>query len=139
MDIFLKATKTKLRFKSPVGYLTTEDLWSLPLTAPRGTRKANLDDIAKDVAREIKDDDVESFVTKSTASPKNDLRLSILKKIIDEKLNDANKANDAQLKRARKQKLLEAKQSIEDGAVSSMSKEQIDKELKEINDSLDSE
>lgn len=32
-DIFLQATRSRLRFKSPVGDLSVEDLWEIPLTS----------------------------------------------------------------------------------------------------------
>lgn len=43
--MFIKASRTKLRFESPKGLLSVEDLWDLPLISTMG--KANLDDIAK--------------------------------------------------------------------------------------------
>ena len=45
MDIFEQASRLKLRFPSPLGTLSTEDLWHLPLTSTTG--KANLNDIGK--------------------------------------------------------------------------------------------
>jgi hypothetical protein len=44
-NLFEKASRLKLRFSSPAGLLTVEDLWDLPLSAQ--AKVANLDDIAK--------------------------------------------------------------------------------------------
>ena len=50
MNIFEMATRKKIRFNSPQGDLSTEDLWDLPLSS-KVNGKANLDDIAKDLHR----------------------------------------------------------------------------------------
>lgn len=133
MNIFEKATKTKLRFYSVTGALSVEDLWGLPLQS-KSKNKANLDDIAKDVARKLKTAEEESFVNKTASSPTNELRLEILKHIIDARLEDAEKKEQSERNRLRKQKLIDAKRDIEDGAIKDMSIEEIDKEIASIDD-----
>lgn len=51
--IFEQASRKKLRFDSPKGLLTVEDLWDIPLTSTTG--KANLNDISKELFRQIKE------------------------------------------------------------------------------------
>lgn len=130
MNIFEQATKKRLRFKSPVGEIGVEELWQLPLQSR--SNKPNLDDIAKHVAREIKATEEESFVTKSSSSPTNELRLNILKSIIATKVDEAKKAKDAEQKRQRKEKLLAALDEKQDGAIKDMSEDDIKAELKDL-------
>ena len=60
---FEKASRIRLRFDTPQGSLTVEDLWQLPLTSRTG--RANLDDIAKSLNRQLKETAEESFVVKN--------------------------------------------------------------------------
>ena len=62
MNLFEHASRNKLRFASPKGDLSVEDLWDLPLTSTTG--KANLDDIARDLYHQIDSKAVISFVNK---------------------------------------------------------------------------
>ena len=43
-NIFLQASRLKLRFASPVGSLTVEDLWNIPLKSQR-TNKASIENV----------------------------------------------------------------------------------------------
>jgi len=64
MSLFETASKNKLRFSSIKGNLTTEDLWDLPLTSKSG--RICLDNIAKQLYKELKDSTEESFVLPKT-------------------------------------------------------------------------
>lgn len=104
--MFEAASRLKFRFESPKGLLSVEDLWDLPLTSNTG--KANLDDIAKGIYRQMKTtgDDV-SFVTpaqKSDAS--NEVKLDILKHIIAVRVAERDAAALAAANREKKQQLL---------------------------------
>lgn len=80
--MFQQASRLQLRFSSPKGELTTEDLWLLPLTSATG--KANLDDIAKGLFRALKSDENVSFVAPERKSdPRTQLAFDIVKHIID--------------------------------------------------------
>jgi len=130
MNIFEQSTKKRLRFKSPIGDIGVEDLWQLPLQSK--SDKANLDDIAKSVARELKTTEEESFVNKTSSSPINELRLKVLKHIIASKIEDAEKLKDAEARRQRKEKLLTALDKKQDGAIEEMSEDEIKKELDDL-------
>lgn len=54
-----KALRNKYRFESAKGQLTVEQLWDLPLTSRTGP---DLDTIARNINREIKQQAEESFV-----------------------------------------------------------------------------
>ena len=127
MNIFAQATKEKLRFESSKGNLSVEDLWELPLQSQTG--KPNLDDIYKSVKRELDKDQEESYVNKATSSPINDLRLEVVKSVIDTKMQENEAAKNAVQIKQRKEylrNLLHEKQNEKD---SKMSEAQIKKEL----------
>jgi hypothetical protein len=88
--MFEKATRLKLRFSTPLGSLSVEDVWDLPLL-PRagGGRKACLDNLAKALNQELKGADTESFVLKQTR-PNEELALKfeIVKHIIAVRLHE---------------------------------------------------
>jgi hypothetical protein len=103
--MFEKATREKYRFESPMGLLTVEDLWDLPLTGQRN--RANLEDIAITLHRQLRAA-TEVFVprvkkTDATLQAKFD----IVKRIIDIKLAERETAEKAAENRAKKQRILE--------------------------------
>lgn len=105
--MFEKASRLKLRFDTVKGQLSTEDLWDLPLTSQTG--KVNLDDIAKDLFRRLKNEgDSISFVTPVGASDSTmQLKFDIVKHIIDVKVTERDAAAQAASKRDQKQRILE--------------------------------
>lgn len=101
--MFQKASRKKLRFESPQGFLSVEDLWDLPLQSG----KANLDDIAKALFRRVKDQDNVSFVVKSkTQDDTLQLKFDIVKYIIDVRLAEAEVADMAKINKEKKQQIL---------------------------------
>lgn len=102
--MFQKASRKKLRFESPQGLLSVEDLWDLPLQSPKA---ANLDDIAKALFRKVKDQDDVSFVVKSkTQDDTLQLKFDIVKHIIDVRLAEAEIAETAKANKMKKQQIL---------------------------------
>ncbi|HNB53118.1 MAG TPA: hypothetical protein PK530_14305 [Anaerolineales bacterium] len=80
--MFEQALRLKLRFPSPQGNLTVEDLWDLPLTSTR-PNTANLNNIAKAVSRLLKAESEEDFVNpRSGVNETLQLSLDIVKHII---------------------------------------------------------
>jgi len=110
MEMFEQASLLKLRFDSPRGLLSVEDLWDLVLTSPSGNR-ANLDAIAIDLNRQIKDaSDTVSFVSPTTEdSGKAELALKfeIVKHIIRVRVAERDAAKELSERREKKQRLLE--------------------------------
>lgn len=101
--MFQKATRKKIRFESPQGLLSVEDLWDLPLTATRG---ANLDDIAKGLFRQVKEAEIVSFVNKTNPDDTTQLKFDLVKHIIEVRLADAQLAADAKANKEKKQNIL---------------------------------
>lgn len=104
-DIFLTATRRGLRFPSIVGQLTTEDLWSLPLTTTR-PNKASLENIGNALLKRQAELEAGSILVDSGTSPEKatvDLQVAILRKVVEvrkaenaERLDAANKASERQ-------------------------------------------
>lgn len=105
--MFEKAARLKLRFASPLGNLSVEDLWDLPLTSARANQ-ANLNNIAKDVSRQLKTEGEEDFVNpKSGADEILQLKMDIVKHVIQVKQAENEAARAAADRKEKKVRLLE--------------------------------
>lgn len=125
-QMFELAARKKLRFvESGAGSISVEDLWDLPLTSKTG--RANLDEIAIALSRQLKDSGTESFVVK--ASSKNEelqLRFDVVKHVITVRLAEMEKAQQARATSEKKQKLLELIAQKKDSALSEKSVEELE-------------
>lgn len=132
MNIFERAARAKLRYPSPVGELSTEQLWDLPLTA-RGNR-ADLDSTARAIHNELKSIEEGSFVNLKPDPRKTtlELKLEIVKHVIASKISDMEAAEKAAATKARKEQLLSALAHKQEQDLMGMSKEQIEKELEQL-------
>lgn len=103
---FEKLIRTKDRFDSPQGQLTVEDLFDIPLTSSRG--KANLDDIARQLSKQVREAETESFVVKP---PKADesalLKFEVVKHIIAVRLAENEAAAVLSANKEKKQQILQ--------------------------------
>lgn len=118
MELFEKALKNGLRFKSSRGSLTTEDLFALSLE--------ELDEIAKAVNKQLKASEEESFI--STSNKKNvklETSLEVLKRVIAIKIADRDASKLATLKRQQRAKVLEVMANKQDEALHSKSLEEL--------------
>lgn len=130
MDIFETATRKKLRFKTDKGDMTAEQLWDIPLTSRTGF---DLDTIAKGINSAVKSSEEESFVAPQQPDRYDfRLKLDIVKRIIAVKLEDAAKAKDAIVRAEKRRKLLDALSAKDDQALAAASREDILKQLAEI-------
>jgi hypothetical protein len=123
--MFEKATRLKLRFDSPVGPLSVEDLWELPLTA-RNAGRANLDDIAIALDKELKETNTTSFVQKTTKS--NDtarLKFEIVLHVIKVRQAEAEATEQKRANAERKQRILELIAEKQDEALAGKSVEEL--------------
>lgn len=127
--MFVKASRLKLRFDSPTGKLSVEDLWDLPLTSNTG--KANIDDIAKALSRTLKSSDSEeSFVLKTKPSDNiNQLKFDIIKHVITTRLAENEEAAKALENKAKKQQIMQILSNKQNSALESMSAEDLQKML----------
>lgn len=101
MNLFEIASRNKFRFESSKGFLTSEDLWDLPLTG-----NASLDEVAKGVNRSIKNSEEESFVNSKPTNVTDRLKLDLVKHIIAIRLQEKNEAQEQLCKKQKKEKIL---------------------------------
>lgn len=126
--LFEKATRLKLRFTTEIGNLMAEDLWDLPMTVG-----VSLDNIAKTLNKEIKEDAEESFVVKNNkTNALLELKFDIVKHIIDVRLKDLEIKDAAAKTKAYKEEIMAI---IEDKQKDNLRGESIDK-LKSLLDDL---
>lgn len=91
LSLFEKATKNAIRYQTRAGEIGVEDLWTLPLTSQTG--RANLDSVARETNRELKELAEESFVD-TTPDPRRaqlQLKLDVVKRVIEVRIAE-NKA-----------------------------------------------
>ena len=128
--MFEIAARLKLRFDTPAGVLSVEDLWDLPLTSKVG--HTNLDDLARGLSKRVADAE-ESFVEKPVPKDqKTTLAFNIVKHVIAVRLEERDAAKAVQEKKAKKAKILEILASKEDNAMQNMSEEDLRKMLEEL-------
>lgn len=127
-SMFEQASRSKLRFESPRGLLSVEDLWDLPLTSPSGNR-ANLDAIAIELHRQTRDSaEVLSFVNPSVengARAELDMKFAIVKHVIGVKVRERDELKAAAERRDKKNRLLELIARKQDEELSSKPVEEL--------------
>lgn len=130
-NIFEFASRYKLRFASVRGELSVEQLWDVPL---RSTDNFNLDFIARNVNKALKDASEESFVSPSRNPAQNRLELSleIVKHVIQSKLTDEELARKRKENKVEKEKLLEILAEKQLGKLSSLSEKELRKRIEAL-------
>lgn len=131
MELFATASRLKLRFDTPQGPLSAEDLWDLPLKSRSG--RANLDDIAIGLDKAIKESGTTSFVDETTKE--NDelkLKFDIVLQVIGVRKEENVAAETKRANAEKKQQILGLIAQKENDALAG---ESIDK-LRELASSL---
>lgn len=124
--MFEQASRLSIRFDSPsIGRVTTEDLWNLSLT--------ELDEIAKDLNKEVKESEEESFIIKTTqvnkaVTLKFDLVKHVIKVLLDESEKIVNEIN----RKAKKEKILSIMARKEDEEMQGKTHEELSEMLDDI-------
>lgn len=122
--MFEKASPQKLRFSTPKGMLTTEDLWDLSLQ--------QLNVVAKDLNKKIKSSQEEDFLDEPTAEDTNSkLQFDIVKHIMDIKKETQRKAVEASAKKAQRDRILELISKKKDNELERLSVEELTSKLNE--------
>lgn len=130
-DIFQVASRKAFRFTSNKGDLTTEQLWTLPLSAVSGTDLNNVAIVTNNALKALTE---ESFVNTRPTPGKADLetKLEVVKHIIAVKQAENAAKLEAADKAAKREKLINALANQEDKELANLSPEQIRERLKEL-------
>jgi hypothetical protein len=122
--MFEKAARMKLRFPHK-GLCTVEDLWDIPLEA--------LDRIFKDLNIKIKAQKEESLLeTRSKEDEILDLKIAIVKHIVEVRLSEQKARKDLAAKSEKKQKLLGIIAEKQDNALRDLSVDELTKLVDEL-------
>lgn len=106
-NLFIQATRQKLRFPSLQGTLSVEDLWDLPLQTGKASQ-ASLDNIAITLNKQIKDAGEVSFVATAPAgSEELKTKFAIVLHIIEVRKAENQAAVEKRVNAEKKQKILE--------------------------------
>ena len=128
--MFEKATKLKLRYETPKGFINTEDLWDLPLMSQKGI---SLDGVAKFIYRELKQSEEESFVVKkTTTSSVLELKFSIVKHIIAIRLEENESRKKRTENKVKKEKILTILAEQEDDTLKKTDPAELRKMLEDL-------
>lgn len=124
MNIFEQATRLALRFSTNKGSITTEDLWTLPLTSKAGF---DLDNVAKAANADLKAQAAESFVSvnHSPSRAAANLRMDVVKHIIAVKLAEVEAGIERGKKLAQRDRVNEILSKREDAALDGLSTEEL--------------
>jgi hypothetical protein len=129
-NIFEYATRNKLRFASPRGELTIEQLWDVPL---RGG-DFNLNIIAKAANKVLKDVSEENFVetAKTAQHTRLEMAMEVVKYVIETKLADEEKAKQRAENKKEEEKLLKILAEKQEGKLSELSEKELEKRIKAL-------
>ena len=130
-NIFKQAAQLKMRFPSVRGFLIAEQLFDLPLTSKNGF---DLDTVAKDVNKLLKEQAEESFVstTDNPLASVYQVMLDIVKEIIADKLAEAAAARTRSSNAAERQSLLALLDEKNKDELKGLSKEELQKRISEL-------
>lgn len=124
-NLFLNASREKLRFKLNNGVVTTEDLWDLSLE--------RLDGLAKSLNKEVKESSEESFIkVKSSANKELELKFDIVKYVISVKLAEKEEKKLKLEKAARKEQIMDLIKRKEVANMESKTIEELQGELDKL-------
>lgn len=124
--MFEKASRTKLRFDTNRGNVTSEDLWDMPLLSTDGF---SLDELARSIHKSIKESEGHSFVLKEESVDDDSvLRMDIVKRVIEVKIQEDNDNENAAKKKVQKERIMEILVDKEDEFL----KEKTTEELRDL-------
>lgn len=127
--MFEQAARAKLRFDSPRGMLSVEDLWDLPLRTERDNG-LSLDRMAVALHQEIKTTVETSFVdTPPKPNVELQLKFDIIKHVIDVKKQEEDAAKLRVERAATKARILEILARKQDEKLAQASVEELEAQL----------
>ena len=115
--LFEKASRDKSRFATNRGEVTVEDLWDLTLP--------QLNQLAKSLNKRLKEIEEEDFLAVSKSDTKLKNEFDIVLHVLNTKKAELDEKENAQKKKAEKQKLLEVLASKQEDALTRLSEEEL--------------
>jgi len=135
-DLFERASRMKIRFETEKGNIATEDLWDLPLT-DLGSGGVYLDGIAQGLHKELKDSAATSFVVKKSQTNETcELKLEIVKRVIDFKLAVIEKNQSEAVRKSELTRIEGIIADKEDDEIKGKSLAELKKMLKKVRNNL---
>ncbi len=127
-NMFEYATRNKLRFPSPRGELSVEQLWDVPL---RSRDDFNLDTVAKTASKALKSVAEESFVdtAKTPAHTRQEIALDVVKYVIQTRLDEETTAAQRAANKVEKEKLLRILAEKQEGRLSDLTEKELQKRI----------
>jgi len=126
MNNFQQASKLKLRFNTPKGLLSTEQLWDLTLVDLTTSIKAS-----KKLLNKTEDNDLSFLeITTTVADQIEQLRFEILKEVYLTKKADNEAIRTAKENKEHNQKIMQLIEQKKDDKLSGLSIEELEKMLK---------
>jgi CHASE3 domain sensor protein len=123
-NMFEVAVRTKMRFPFK-GVISVEDLWDLSVE--------NLDTIFKTLNSQLKQVNEESLLSTKTKEDRElDVKIEIVKYIVNVKLEERDKQQKAKEQKEKKQKILELISNKQDEALQNKSIEELQAMLNEL-------
>lgn len=128
---FEYAARHKLRFTSPRGEISVEQLWDVPL---RSKDDFNLNTIAKAANKALKDATEESFVETSRTAlhVRLEVSLELVKHVIETKINDEETAKKRADNKVEREKLLAILAEKQTGKLSALTEEEVKKRIEAL-------
>lgn len=123
MDIFKESTKKGLRYNSPKGNITTEQLWDLKL--------AELDQVAVSLDEQLEKSEKKSFIKKRTETDEViDLQLKVVVDVIETKQADVLAKKTELDKKVHNEKIMALIQQKQENKLNDLSVEELEAMLK---------
>lgn len=123
-NIFELASRKKLRFQSDRGLLSVEDLWDVTLD--------QVDQIAISLNKKIKETEEVSFLSQKHTDETLLLKFEIVKRIIEVRLAEIEKAKQELIAVQKKQQLLDILSRKENQELESLSVEEIKERIQSL-------
>ena len=122
MSNFEKASRLKLRFQTPKGYVSTEDLWDMSLQS--------LNTVAKDLNKKVKESsEVDFLEEKSVEDDLTKLQFDVVIHVMDVKKHEQKAKLEAATKKAEREKIMGVLAKKQDDALENLTEEELKQKL----------
>lgn len=130
-NMFEIATRKKVRFDTSRGMMSVEDLWELPLTSTKNN--PNLDDIARNLHRQLNNGENVSFVHGTNMSDSQvQFKFDLVRHIIDTRLEENKIRSESQERATKKQALLAIMAERQSADIRNLPMEDLQKMIDEL-------